>query len=303
MKKKFTPLFLIFLFSVLLWVYVSFSGEYTINLKLPIEIKNIPEGYAVSSYSAEFVSLSLKGRGWQLAQHTVGRNPKFYVYCKGNKKHQSVSIRNEIENNPWISSTLQIVETSPQIFEFTIEEIKSKRVEIIPVISMVFKPGYGLVSDIEVEPDSVVIIGPESRVEQVDLVKTELKIFENLDRSVEEILKLEKIDFVKFNVDECKVKFDVQKIVDKNFDNVIVETKNVPPSQKLVLTPGRIKVVLRGGIKILTQIKDEDIKAFVEFKQALRDTLGAIQPTVIVPEKTVLIDVKPPRLDYIIKKY
>ncbi len=291
------------MFSVLLWVYVSFSGEYTINLRVPIEIKNIPEGFAVSSYSADYVSLSLKGRGWQLAQHTVGRNPKFYIYCKGKQRHQSVSIRNEVENNKWISSTLQIVETSPQIFEFTIEEIKSKKVEIIPVISMVFKPGYGLVSDIEVIPDSVVIIGPESRVEDVDLVKTELKIFENLDRPVEEVLKLEKINFVKFNRDECKVKFDVQKIVDKNFENVTVETRNVPPSQQLVLSPAKITVVLRGGIKILTKIKDEDIKAYVEFSQALHDTLGAIKPTVIVPEKTSLIDIKPPRLDYIIKKY
>ncbi len=303
MKKKIIPIILIVIFSTLLWVYVSFSGDYTINLRLPIEFKNIPEGYALSSYSATTVSLGIKGQGWQLAQHTVGRNPKFYIYCKGKRKHQTVSIRNELENNPWISSTLQIVETSPQTVSFTIEQVRSKKVEVIPIVTFNFKPGYGLVSNIKVEPDSIVVIGPKSKVKNISLVKTELRVFEGLDDSVSEVINLEKIPFINYNVDKCKITLDVQKIVDKTLENVPVQTVGVPANEQLVLTPNKIRVVLRGGIKILSKLNENDIKAYVNFVQALRDTVGAIEPKVKIPPKTKLVDIKPKRLDYIIKRY
>jgi len=303
MKKKIIPIVLIIIFSILLWVYVSFSGEYSINLRLPVEFRNIPDGYALSYYSSNTVSLGIKGQGWQLAQHTVGRNPKFYINCQGKKKNQIVSVRNELENNPWISSTLQIVETSPQTINFTIEQVRSKKVEIIPIVTFDFKPGYGLISNIKVEPDSVLVIGPKSKINSLTLVKTELKVFEGLDDSLSEIINLEKIPFVNYNVDKCKITLDVQKIVDKTLDNITVQTIGVPRNEQLVLTPNKIRVVLRGGIKILSKLNEDDIKAVVNFKQALRDTVGAVKPKISIPAKTTLIDIKPKRLDYIIKRY
>ena len=303
MKKKLIPIVLIVLFSIMLWVYVSFSGDYSITLKLPVEIENIPSGYALSSISTNSVSISIKGQGWQLAQNTLGRNPKFKVLCKGKKKKQKISVRNEFVNNPWLSSTLQIVEASPQNIELTIEQIKTKKVEVIPIVSYEFKPGYGLVSRIKVEPDSVVVIGPESKVEKIEFVQTKLEIFEKLDHSISEVIPLVKSKYLNYNIDRCKISFEVEKIVDKSIDNVPVETKGVPPSQQLVLTPNNIRVVLRGGINRLSKLSAKDIKAYVKFKDALKDTLGAIIPKIKIPDQTKLIDVKPMRLDYIIKKY
>ena len=44
----------------------------------------------------------------------------------------------------------------------TVEKTESKKVEIVPILSLGYKPGYGLVSPIRIEPDSVLISGPES---------------------------------------------------------------------------------------------------------------------------------------------
>ena len=97
--------------------------------------------------------------------------------------------------------------------------------------------------------------------------------------------------------------FDVQKIVDKSFEDISVEVKGVPPSRELLLFPSKITVTLRGGIKMLGTLKAEKIHAYVNFKNAFKDTLGVIEPTIEIPEYTKISNVEPKTLEYIIKQY
>jgi YbbR domain-containing protein len=303
MKKKLITISFISLFSVILWVFVSFSGEFSINLKLPIEIINIPDGYAMSSLSAKEVSLSLKGQGWQLAQHTLGRNPKFLAASTGKPGIHSITTRNSLDNNEWLSSSLQIAEINPEKIDIEIESIVTKKVPINPIMTISYKPGYGLVSPIETNPDSIIVTGPKSLIGQINYVTTKNINFESVEKNVNSKIEFVPIEFIKLNRYDCNVVFQVQKIVDKTFDNLHVEARNVPGYYDLVLSPSRIKVVLRGGLNILSKIKEEDIQPYVMFRQALSDTLGAIEPFIDIPEFTTIIDKKPRRLDYIIKKY
>jgi hypothetical protein len=70
-----------------------------------------------------------------------------------------------------------------------------------------------------------------------------------------------------------------------------------------MLSPQKVSVVLRGGISQLSKMKNEDLKASVIFEQAINDTVGSIEPIIDFPEFTSIVDVKPNRLEYIIKKY
>ena len=60
---------------------------------------------------------------------------------------------------------------------------------------------------------------------------------------------------------------------------------------------------MRGGISQLSKMKNNDLNVYVNFEQAINDTTGAIEPIIDIPEFTSLIDIKPNRLEYIIKKY
>ena len=67
--------------------------------------------------------------------------------------------------------------------------------------------------------------------------------------------------------------------------------------------PVKIDVVLRGGINLLGKLNSSDIKAYVDFSQALNDTLGGIEPYFEIPPFTTIIDKKPGKLEYIIKQF
>ncbi len=303
MKRKILTISLIISFSVLLWIFVSFSGEFSITLNLPVKVVDIPTDYSISSVSASNVSISLKGQGWQLAQHTMGRDPKFFIPSPKVVGENEISARNVLGLNSWLSTSLQLAEISPEKIKVKVEKTISKKVAIIPVVALSFKSGYGLVSPVKIEPDSVEIKGPESIVDDITIINTKTKALSNIENSESLNLDLDKRKFVSISADECKVSFDVQKIVDKTFDDLILETRNMPSRYELMLSPQKVSVVLRGGISQLSKMNNDDLKAFVKFEQAINDTVGSIEPIIEIPEFTSIVDVNPNRLEYIIKKY
>lgn len=303
MKKNIPTISLIIAFSILLWIFVSFEGDFSLSLKLPIRLIDIPENHSVSEISSNDVSISLKGKGWVLAQHTLGRDPKFNIPSPYESGVNEISTRNVLFANSWLSSALQLTEINPEKITIKIEETISKKVEIVPVISLNYKAGYGLVSPVTIEPDSVVVTGPKSIIDNINIVNTKTKMLSNIEDESSVILGLEGPQYVSMDVKDCKVSFDVQKIVDKVFEELEIDTKNIPSRYELIVSPNKLSIILRGGINLLSKLENKDINVFVNFEQAINDTNGAIEPNIVIPEFTSLIDIKPNRLDYIIKKY
>ncbi|MCP5064157.1 MAG: hypothetical protein GY936_17085 [Ignavibacteriae bacterium] len=303
MKRKILTNSIIVGISVLLWVFVSFSGDFSITLNLPVAITDLPKETAISSISTNEVTLNLKGNGWQLAQHTFGRNQKFYIQSPAKLGEQKLSPLSSINVNDWLASSLQLTKIIPEEISVNIEKVRTKKVIIKPNLELKYKPDYDLVSEINLVPDSVMIFGPKSVIDKINFVSTIKEKYSNLEKNVSANLMLHEQEFVLLNPKECSVQFNVQKIVDKTFENIVVMTKDVPARYEVVLSPNKIKIVLRGGIKLLSKLKSTDITAYVKFSQAINDTLGAVVPTIEIPDYTTIIDQKPHSIDYIIKKY
>ncbi len=303
MKRKILTISLILSFSILLWVFVSFSGEFSITLNLPTQVIDVPENNSLSSMSANEISISLKGQGWQLAQHTLGRDPKFFIPSPAKIGNQEISVRNVLYANSWLSTTLQLAEITPEKINVTIEKTQTKKVEIVPVLSLGYKPGYGLVSPIVIEPDSALVSGPESLISNLNMINTEGRVISNLENGSSMVINLDVPKYTTSNVSECKIDFDIQKIVDKEFENLNILTRDIPSRYELILSPTKLSIILRGGIGKLSKLKSEDLNVYVKFEQAINDTNGAIEPIIEIPDFTSFIDIKPNRLEYIIKKY
>ena len=77
----------------------------------------------------------------------------------------------------------------------------------------------------------------------------------------------------------------------------------MPNDRDIVLIPNNINCSLRGGINILGKINPNEISASIDYREIVYDTLGSIQPKIVIPKNTQLIFIKPVRLNYIIKKF
>ena len=99
------------------------------------------------------------------------------------------------------------------------------------------------------------------------------------------------------------VTIDVQRIVEKNFDSLLVHVVDIPKDRNVVLLPNRVNISVRGGIDFLGKIDTSQFNAFVNYRDVVMDTVGSIVPHIDMPENTSLIFIKPEHLRYIIKKF
>lgn len=303
MKKKIITISLIAIFSIILWASVSLTDVYVTTIRVPVNFTDLPRNYSVGYSSVNEVYLQVKGRGWELAKLSLGRDAKFNVSVHRRIGKRKNDLKDFIEANAWLTSSFQVLEIAPSLIEFDVERTGSKRVKLIKNFKLEFKPGYGPASEIKINPEFVEIFGPANLLHKIDSIKTEYREFLNVSENVKIDLPIKTPDGISLTNQTSTIEFEVQKIVDKTFEDLPVETRSVPAAKELILYPGKINVVLRGGINILGRLTNDSIKAYVDFWNALREEDGTIEPTITIPQFTTLINTVPKKLEYIIKQY
>lgn len=303
MKKNLHIVILSVLFSIVIWVSITLSNDYYTNLRLPIKIINLPAGFAVGSELPDDVSLKLKAKGWKLLGLHLSGDLVYSISSIKDIGKVNFRLINSLTDNAWITSDIQVIDVYPGNLSIYIDKVTNKKIPVKPDISLKFKEGFGLASNILILPDSITITGAKKVLDNIDSVLTETFVTGKLDQQKSYSLEILKQPGIEYSPDQIQFVVDVQKIVEKEISDISVEIVNVPYDRNVLLIPDRISLGLRGGINVLGKVKIENIFASVKYSDVVIDTLGSISPQISIPENTVLIYVKPERLKYIIKKF
>jgi len=302
MKPKFLKIFLSTIFSIILWIFVSFSYEYTTTFRVPINFTNIKESNTILSQSSNEINLTIKGQGWVLAQISSVAESYFQISTNEKVGIQHADVREALSENSWLNPSVQVVMLSPAVVDYAIERLNSKVVPILTDIKIDIEEGYGIVSDIILNPDSVKIFGPVTLMNTIHDVSTKPLQLTNIDEDISTEIVLKPLEYIKYEKEITRIEFSVQKLVDKTFENVPVKVENVPNLRTLELFPPHINITLRGGLVNLGVMRTDSIKATVDFNDAFLDSLGKINPKILIPNFTTLTNVNPKTLKYIIKQ-
>lgn len=303
MKNKIITISLIALFSIGLWISVALSQDYIITVNMPVQYTDLPPNYSIGSTSVDEVYLQIKGKGWELAKLDLAPKVEYNIPVHKRIGHHKNNLNDFIEANSWITNAFKVLDISPNQVEYDVEKNGTKIVKVGKNINLVFKPGYGIVSQVSISPETVEISGPLQLLDKIDTIKTQYVEFDDIGDNVNAEIRLEEINGITVSTKKCTVKFEVQKIVDKTFEGIEVEARSVPSSKELVLYPGKIDVVLRGGINTLGKLTNDSIKAYVDYWRALKENSGSIEPVVEIPKFTTISDVQPKKIEYIIKQH
>ncbi|MGE5499065.1 MAG: YbbR-like domain-containing protein [Syntrophothermus sp.] len=303
MNKKIVTIIMAVLFSVVLWGSITLSGLYYTTIKVPVKLTGVPKGYGVGYKTLKETNLRIKGDGWKLISLSLGNNENYEVIAGEEGDLKFVRLSNFLADNPWLSSGLQVFDVSPDTMSFRLERLREKSVLIKPDIAIQLREEYGVASPVKVIPESVKVYGPRSIIQKIQYVSTIRMEYKDVADAVSDVLELKSPDNISLDKKQCEIRFDVQKIVDRSFDNLQVDVLNVPRGQSVVLIPSRISIVVRGGINLLAKLKSDEIHPYIDYIQLISDTTGTIEPNLKVPFFSSVIDKRPGKLKYIIKKF
>jgi len=302
-RKKLNIFIASVIFAVILWGSISLSDIFYTNVDVKLTLTNFPQGYTTGSILPEKIQLRVKGQGWKLVSINVGPETEFRVSVGGDSGIHNLNLYNHLESNRWLLSDVEIINILPDSIRFFVERIISKKLPVISGLELEYKPGYGLASDIVFKPDSVVVTGPFSLLRTMNEIKTVNKSLSPLDSRTETEVNLHRMNGFVYNINLIEVILDIQRIVDKQFDNIEVNVLDIPPRKEVVLLPNKIGFNVRGGIEILGKLKPDQFRAFVRYQSLVQDTTGSVIPILELPKNVTLQFVKPDRLRYVIRAF
>lgn len=303
MKKNFHIIVISFIISIIIWTSISLSGEYYLNVTLPLKLTDFPEGFSIGSKAPDEVSVRVKGRGWNLLNLMLNDD----IYLKASLRSDSgkinLNLLNSISENSWITADLQVLNIVPSILSVSIDKAMQKDVPVVPDLQLDFQTGYGIATPILIEPDSVSVFGSYNLLKNIDKIRTEKKIFSQIDSDIEIENQILKIKGTSMNLAQVRISVDVQKIVDREFSEIVVDPVGVPLDRSVVFLPSTVNITLRGGIEIMGALNEDSLNASVDYSTVLQDTLGSVAPKILLPKNVELIKIIPERIRYIIKKF
>ncbi len=303
MKNKISITIFSLIFSILIWGSITLSEQYYSYKEFNIKVINQPIGYTCSIINPPNVYVKIKGQGWQILSLIVGNKSDYFVSADNDSGNIKLDPINEVNENTWIGSKFNVLEITPKIVSFYVEKMRFKKLKVEPNTDITFSDGYGLASKIKIYPDSIMIAGPQTILENKSSIKTDLVSLSSLDSKIKILADIENIQGIQTEINKVELTFDIQRIVEKSFKDIRVEITDIPDDRDIVLIPNTIECSLRGGINILGKITPKQISASVKYSDIVYDTLGNILPIVNMPENTQLIYIKPSKLSYVIKKF
>ncbi len=303
MRKKLYIFIAAVLFAIIFWGSISLSGSYYANIDVALKLFDFPDGYTTGSNLPDNVSIKLKGEGWKLVTLNIGAESEYRVSVESDSGLKYVNLYNNLANNRWILSETEVIDINPDTIAFFVERIVSKKVPVLVDLGLEFKTGYGLASNILVTPDSVIVSGPVSIMKDLKKISTVRKSLSSLDNKKVVNINLPKTTGITYNSNLIEVALDVQRIVDKQFDNIPVDVLDVPQDISVVLLPNTVGCSVRGGVNVLGNLNEDQFKAYLFYSDIVSDTLGSVVPHLELPENTSLMFIKPERVRYIIKTF
>jgi len=302
MKKNLPSIIISLLLATGAWIFITLSGEFYLNFRIPIAYTNLPPNLVVDNSLPREVDFKLRGSGWKFISLYFSDDNVFTVPVSQDSINSGVNLFSLLDQNTWLSSEFSIVDIYPSRLSIKTEQVDLAVKPVVPDLILEFEEGFGLASKVKITPEKVRIKGSAKLTSSIRSVKTQRTTLSGLkEKTIIEVV-LDAIDGIDLQPQKVTVEIDVQKIADREIDGVRLTMIDGPEGKEIVLVPEEVSVVIRGGIERIGKIKPEEIKALLNYNEMIRDSSGTAVPNIVLPDNINFIDVKPGRIRYIIKQ-
>lgn len=296
-----------FVLASVFWVLTKFGKDFTAPLTVRINYEEIPNSIALAEENRHSLSFDLTANGFEILYYKL-KKPKLTIpveayYEEG--KH-SISIpRNEILRllNLKFNKYLEIKNLSVDELEIKLEAILTKRIPVFARTELGFKKGYKENSPIQLNPDSVLISGPEETLAGIDSIGTEKLKIKDIDKTFSQKVKLLDPEKKSLKIDpaETSLTVSVAEFSQGQFA-LPVEVINLPPGVELKLVPQRVTVTYDVEVEKFALISEQDFKVIADYADRNDENSTLELKLVRKPDTDVVISLDPKQVQFFIFK-
>ena len=249
-NKNISKSFIVFLLaSILIWLLITLSREYTTTINFPVNYTNISQNKLLQKKPVKQIDIVVKSSGFNIIRSRFSHKR---ISLRANKLTRKSSgryyflTRNQI--NPiqkQLLSGVQLKEVVLDTIYLEIGVLISKKVPLKPNLDINYHVGYDILEAVSIKPDSIVISGPEAQIESIKKMDLELfkldDVMSNFSKNVKIILP-ESSRNIKVNSVFTTVSGKVEKFTEGSFQ-ITFKVDNLPDGVELTTLNKTVEVV------------------------------------------------------------
>jgi YbbR domain-containing protein len=202
------------------------------------------------------------------------------------------------------AGSMQVVQVvSPSELDLQLDDYCEQSKPISFSGSVVPASGY-IIIDRKFNLDSVKVKGPKSLVSKIALIQIDSLRVNDVKTSFEKTVTLSSPNsqLLILEPEKVEVSFNIQLLSEQMIYDIPITLKNVPSNLLVEVKPKTLSLRIKGGEKIVSQIKAEHIKAEIDFAKDYRKDRTYYSAAISVPENVSWIESRPKTFELHIKK-
>lgn len=315
-KQKITIFLLCFFCSAVFWLFIRLSGNSQASFSRVVSIVDLPAGTMVLEQSDRLIEYSVQTTGARLfasrfssgkdtlkiglsSMSRLRREDQECYFLTARSLLGILSQQADPANN--------ILHVAPDTLFVSLTRMIEIKVPVKAMHQITFEPRFGLYGEVKLTPDSVVLTGPESMIDTVSWVATNIFQMQNLDSPVTEWLNIRppvSHPTVSMSPDKVSMHVPVEEYTESQLDVSLYvhcpDSLDYNGSEHIRLFPNKVTLVFRVALRDYQLVEPALFQAFVECPAP--DLQSKRLPVMIgyVPDFVKMEAVRPESVDYLI---
>ena len=308
--KKISKTFFVFLvLSLLIWLLITFSKEYVTQVSLTVDYDELPQDQLLQKAAEKDLQIIARGTGFKLLSTRLFNH---HVQLKTNNlskkgKHDYFFLASTQKSHiqKQLVSGLYLVGFVKDTIHLKIGQLLSKKVPVIPNLKIDYHIGYDALKPLVINPDSVLVSGPEAQVKALKELTFQQISLENVSANFSQKASLlldERLKNIKYNVKEVIVNGFVEKFTEGSLMTPFT-VKNRPKNLNLTTFPKEIKVVFKVDLPRFKNVDQNSFTIVCDYAVSEANGFPYLIPK-LISQPSFVRNVKliPNKIDYLIQK-
>ncbi|MEW5795068.1 MAG: hypothetical protein AB1772_01780 [Candidatus Zixiibacteriota bacterium] len=268
--KNFWLKIVAFCLGLLVWLHVETEKIYNHVVSLPISEITLSDGLVLAEPPPDSLEVSVLATGKQLLRRrwrSEGVRINASQFRAG-RFNINLSTQNTALVHPTTEVTLQEI-SSPKVTRLEIDAESSVKLPVAARIEVSADDGFAVGQQLHLEPASASLIGPRSRLKDIDSLRTAPRRLGTLRNPVTITLPLEQPIGYGFRVepDSVSITIPVFPVKTRVFERLPIQIFNAPPNTETRTRPDFVRVELTGPPDEIDRVDPNALTLSVDYHQ------------------------------------
>ncbi len=295
------------LFSVLFWLLIKMSKEYSTVISFPLEYVHIPEDKIIQQAPTSQLEVQVVASGFRLFVMNI--NPtKIKLDARKLKRksavdHYFLMQQQKMDIQSQITKKIKVEQLVLDTIYLNLGTLASKKVPVVGKFDISYKLGYHLIGKIKVTPDSILVTGPKEQLDTLQGVQLENFTKNNISETLRTTLQIKELpNSIKLSVRKAAVFGEVDRFTE-GVIQVPFQIINLPDSISVNTFPTDVKVVFQVGLNAFKGVKASSFKIVCDYQYSLENKLNYFIPKVVFkPEVVTSVKIMPAKVEFLTKR-